>query len=153
MTGVALPVDPPDIQYAALPFRYGSGGLLEVLLVTSRGSGQWIVPKGKPIPGLSGPDTAAQEAFEEAGVRGVIEQSSIGRFSYLKDEGSVSERFISAVDVYPLKVEQQLTLWAEMGQRQMLWLSPEDASATIRIDGLARIVAMFGRNRPGPSSR
>ena len=144
---VSLHSRPPDIQYAALPYRRGALGLIEVLLITSRGSGKWIIPKGKPMAGLSGAATAAQEAFEEAGVSGVIDTHPIGRFSYLKDEGQVSERLISAIDVYPLKVEQQFTLWPEMGQRRLLWLDLPEAAAVIKCDALSRIIKAFGSDK------
>ncbi|UDF03058.1 NUDIX hydrolase [Asticcacaulis sp. AND118] len=138
-----LPEDMTADQYAALPYRRGKDGALEILLITSRGSGQWIIPKGKPIAGLSPAETAAQEAFEEAGIRGRADPASIGRFSYVKDEGQVSEREVAAVDVFALEVEQQLTLWPEMGQRQILWLDPADAAAVIQIEALRHIVIAF----------
>jgi 8-oxo-dGTP pyrophosphatase MutT (NUDIX family) len=58
------------IQYAALPYRARGKSELEVMLVTSRGSRRWIIPKGWPKRGIPAHDTAAKEAFEEAGVIG-----------------------------------------------------------------------------------
>ncbi|HLL59899.1 MAG TPA: NUDIX domain-containing protein, partial [Allosphingosinicella sp.] len=56
------------LQVAALPYRRGADGSVEVLLVTTRGTGRWMVPKGWPMRGKSHAEAAAQEAFEEAGV-------------------------------------------------------------------------------------
>src|SRR3546814_3720198 len=59
-------------QVGALPFRRSADGVLEVMLITSRDTGRWIIPKGWPMEGRSGPSAAQQEAFEEAGVLGII---------------------------------------------------------------------------------
>lgn len=130
-------------QYAALPFRQDRQGNVEFLLITSRGSGQWIVPKGKPVPDLTPAETAALEAFEEAGIRGDVAAEAIGRFAYIKDQGHPNEQLIPAVEVFPMRVTQQLTLWPEMGQRSMVWLPPEQACHAIEIVELRDIVRRF----------
>ena len=79
------------LQYGALPYRIGASGELELLLVTSRGRGRWIIPKGWPIKGLTPRKAAAREAFEEAGIRGKIGARPIGHYPYAKlsdDESS-----------------------------------------------------------------
>src|SRR3712207_8177674 len=60
----------PYQQFGALPFRWSSGGSLKVMLVTTRGRKRWMIPKGWPIPGLEPHESAAREAFEEAGLVG-----------------------------------------------------------------------------------
>src|SRR5690606_4821481 len=71
-------------QYAALPWRVGRHGGIEILLVTSRQRGRWIVPKGWQATGLSPSRSAAREAFEEAGVIGPIGPDPIGSYRYAK---------------------------------------------------------------------
>ena len=73
-----------NAQYAALPYRLGRDGL-EILLITSRGSGRWIIPKGWPMAGLSPSQAAALEALEEAGVTGNVSADSVGRYGYDKE--------------------------------------------------------------------
>ena len=73
------------VQYGALPYRFTHDGVLEILLLTTRRSGRWIIPKGWPIKGLRPAKSAAREAFEEAGVRGQVRAKSIGLFAYDKN--------------------------------------------------------------------
>jgi 8-oxo-dGTP pyrophosphatase MutT (NUDIX family) len=83
------------VQYAALPYRLRGTLRPEVMLVTSRGSRQWIIPKGWPHKGRAPHRSAAREAFEEAGVVGVIDRRPVGSFPYekrLKNGGVVSLR-------------------------------------------------------------
>ncbi len=72
------------IQYGALPYRFTPDAALEVLLVTTRQTRRWIIPKGWPIKGLRPPKSAAREAFEEAGVHGKIGAKPLGAFTYDK---------------------------------------------------------------------
>jgi hypothetical protein len=90
------------VQYGALPYRFSQNSALEILLVTTRGTRRWIIPKGWPIKGLRPPKSAAREAFEEAGVRGKIGAKPVGLFTYDKvlDEAGVSRT--CEVKVYPL---------------------------------------------------
>ena len=70
-------------QFAALCYRV-KDGKTRVLLVTSRGTGRWIIPKGWPMDGKTPAETAAQEAWEEAGVTGKVQDMCLGLFSYRK---------------------------------------------------------------------
>ena len=72
------------VQYGALPYRFTHDAALEILLLTTRRSKRWIIPKGWPIKGLPPAKSAAREAFEEAGVRGRVGAKSIGLFPYDK---------------------------------------------------------------------
>jgi 8-oxo-dGTP pyrophosphatase MutT (NUDIX family) len=74
----------PVDQVAALPYRFSEEGEVEVLLLTSRGTGRFVVPKGWPMKGRRDCDAAAREAPEEAGVEGFLGRSPIGAFSYQK---------------------------------------------------------------------
>jgi 8-oxo-dGTP pyrophosphatase MutT (NUDIX family) len=79
------------VQYGALPYRFTPHAALEILLVTTRQTRRWIIPKGWPIKGLRPAKSAAREAFEEAGVRGKISAKPLGLFTYEKslDEAGV----------------------------------------------------------------
>src|ERR1700710_901515 len=90
-----------SVQFAALPWRMAKGSL-EILLITTRRTHRWIVPKGWPIAGLTPSACAAFEALEEAGVSGHISKKPIGSFRYSKQRAS-GERIPCDVDVYALK--------------------------------------------------
>src|ERR1700755_1994635 len=81
-------------QFAALPFQIAPDGL-RVLLLTSRETRRWIIPKGWPIRGMKPREVAAREAFEEAGLVGrVAGKRSIGSYNY--SSGSTSTGNCSA---------------------------------------------------------
>ncbi len=125
-------------QIAAMPIRRLPGGGLEVLLVTSRTTRRWIVPKGWPIKGLTDPEAAAREAYEEAGVVGHIVKEPAGRYSYWK---RMSDHFVLCeVTLFLLDVERQLPTWAEQGQRESRWFSPEDAADLVDEPELASAI-------------
>ena len=115
-------------QYAALPWRY-SGGVREVCLISSRETGRWVIPKGWPIKGLTPPQTAAREAYEEAGLGGMMSKKPLGEFEYGKrlDNGKVLP---TRVEVFALEQMVQHPEWPEQGQRKLQWFSvPEAAEA------------------------
>src|SRR5262245_63759073 len=109
---------PPSkrVQYAALPYRFG-GRSREVMLVTSRETRRWIIPKGWPQKGKAPHRSAAREAFEEAGVVGTVGRQAIGSFAYRKRVKS--GRVVACeVHVFPLKVKRQRKQWPERRQRE-----------------------------------
>jgi 8-oxo-dGTP pyrophosphatase MutT (NUDIX family) len=130
------------VQYAALPYRSDDG--LEVLLITSRDTGRWVLPKGWPMKNRKAHAAAAREAFEEARVRGKIAKRAIGRYSYGKrlSNGAVNP---CTVEVYPLAVERQMNRWPEKGQRTLSWFSPEEAAARVDEAELAGLIESFAR--------
>jgi 8-oxo-dGTP pyrophosphatase MutT (NUDIX family) len=96
----------PRRQYAALPFRL-LDGLPEVLLVTSRETRRWIIPKGWPQKGLSAHDVALREAREEAGVVGRVAKRAIGYYHY--DKRLAANDYVTCkVRVFLLEVEWEL---------------------------------------------
>jgi 8-oxo-dGTP pyrophosphatase MutT (NUDIX family) len=133
------------VQYAALPYRFTSTAALEILLVTTRRSRRWIIPKGWPIKGLKPPRSAAREAFEEAGVRGKIGTKSVGVFTYdkLLDEHGIQVN--CEVKVYPLLVKRQSEFWPEIEQRRVEWFEPSKAVSLIGEKKLKTLVAKFAR--------
>ena len=132
------------VQYAALPYRSRGTSRTEVMLVTSRGTRRWIIPKGWPQKGRAPHRSAAREAFEEAGVTGVVDRRPVGSFPYqkrLKNGGVV----VCEVKVYPLKVSRQSKRWPEHRQRKIRWLSPKEAAKAVREPMLGTIIRRLAR--------
>lgn len=126
------------IQTGALPWRRLAGGGMEVLLVTSRLSGRWIVPKGWPMPGKSLAQAAAQEAFEEAGVTGKIDAEPLGFFQHVKNF-TLGQMEVT-IFVHPLAVEKELSSWPERGQRQRKWFEPKNAARVVESNDLGSMI-------------
>lgn len=140
-----LPAEPdrePRAQSAALPWRRTGVGAVEVLLITSRETRRWVVPKGWPIKGLKSPQTAAREAFEEAGVVGEVDKKKIGIFHYDKYLRSGRLQKVR-VAVYPLKVTAECEAWPEMLQREKLWADPLAAADLVQEPELAAMLRLF----------
>ena len=116
-------------QIAALPFRRDDAGNLRFLLVTSRGTQRFVIPKGWQMRRVSDAKAAAAEAMEEAGVAGVVAKKPIGSYFYWK---RVKKAFVPvSVAVYPLEVEDERHEWLEKGQRQRAWVSLRQALALV----------------------
>jgi 8-oxo-dGTP pyrophosphatase MutT (NUDIX family) len=116
-------------QVAALPVRRSSAGTIEVLLVTSRETRRWVVPKGWPWRKVEDHNAAAGEAWEEAGVRGTASPESIGTFTYGKRrKGKVSSL---TVLVYLLEVQEESATWPEADQRSRSWFHPTAAARLV----------------------
>ncbi len=128
-------------QVAALPFRKTASGEIEILLITSRETGRFIIPKGWPMKRLSDSDAAAREAYEEAGVVGKVRRKPIGEYRYWKRLERSFE--LLAVDVYPLEVETQRAEWPEKNARRSGWLPQEDAATLVDEPGLVTLIRNF----------
>jgi ADP-ribose pyrophosphatase YjhB (NUDIX family) len=128
----------PSLQYAALPYRRQADGGIEVLLITSRETKRWVIPKGWPAQGLTPHDSAKNEAIEESGVVGEISEHSIGFYHYTKlvGDGAVPCK----VEVFPLEVETQLVSWREEGQRDIHWFELQAASEAVQEPELSAII-------------
>ena len=125
----------PIRQVAAVPFRLTSNGEMQVMLITSRSTERFIVPKGWTMKGKSGCEAASVEAFEEAGVSGRMIETPVGRYRYWK---RLSKHFVPVdVTVYLLAVESELANWDEADARQRAWLAPPVAATLIDEPGLA----------------
>ena len=135
----------PFRQVAALPWRRRDG-VVEVLLVTTRETRRWTIPKGWPIKGLSKRASAAREAEEEAGVVGTVAEKPIGTFTYWKRRES---RFdLVRVDVFPLEVTRLRKRFKEKAERQQRWAALEDAATAVEEPELATLLREFGFARP-----
>ena len=99
------------VQYGALPYRFTPEAALEILVVTTRRTRRWIIPKGWPIKGMRPPKAAEREAFEEAGVTGRIGVRPVGSFTYDKALDEAGRLATCEVTVYPLLVKSQSDSW------------------------------------------
>ena len=131
------------IQYAALPYRR-IGRRVDVLLITSRDTKRWVIPKGWPIPGLSPPDAAAVEAAEEAGIFGEIESRPAGSYRYLKKAKGARTIAVQVI-VFPFRVEGQETVYKEQGQREFSWFPYQKAATLVAEASLRRLIRELGR--------
>jgi hypothetical protein len=138
-------------QVAALPFRIrpgvanSHGEAVDVLLVTSRDTGRWVLPKGNVERGESGPDAAAREAAEEAGVAGPVASAPLGHYRYAKrgDDGSSAAL---TVTIYPLRVREEAADWPERKQRERRWFARAEAAALVEEAELSALIAGFAGN-------
>jgi 8-oxo-dGTP pyrophosphatase MutT (NUDIX family) len=124
-------------QVGAIPLRK-MNGTLEVLLVTSRDTGRWVIPKGWPSKRMSDSAAAAREALQEAGAVGKISREVYGNYRYRKiDKGNV--RLID-VSVFLLKVKKEKKKWREKAERQRCWFDIETASKKVREPKLRALI-------------
>ena len=136
------------VQYGALCYRLTARSI-ELLLVTSRGTKRWIIPKGWPIDGLKPFKSAAREAYEEAGIRGNVGKTAIGTYSYKKADRTGGRAIYCKVTVYPLLVSDQRRKWPEQHERRTRWVSPRTAITLIAEKGLRALILDFRRPKPG----
>jgi 8-oxo-dGTP pyrophosphatase MutT (NUDIX family) len=131
--------DETGLQFAALPFRIERSSL-QILLITSRETRRWIIPKGWPIRGLKPREVAAREALEEAGLIGkIVGKRSIGSYHYSKRLQEDRE-VLCRVKVFLLAVDRQLDVWPEMQQREWRWMEPAKAVQMVDEGGLSEIL-------------
>lgn len=128
-------------QVAALPWRHGADGV-EIMMITSRETRRWVIPKGNRMAGKTDAEAAVIEAYEEAGVQGDVMGAPIGWFRYGKrlKSGQVQATIAS---VYPLEVFIQLGAWPEDAQRVRRWMSTEDAAVAVDEVELAELIRDF----------
>jgi ADP-ribose pyrophosphatase YjhB (NUDIX family) len=129
----------PNLQYAALPYRRRADGVIEVMLITSRETKRWVIPKGWPVQGLAPRDSAANEAMEESGVVGRIGKRSIGFYHYMKLFGGAAA-VRCKVETFPLEVEEQLTSWPEEDQRRTRWFELQEAADAVQEPELSAMI-------------
>jgi predicted phosphate transport protein (TIGR00153 family) len=125
-----------------LPYRIDNEGAVRVLLITSRDTRRWVVPKGNLIRGLAGHEAAAHEAFEEAGVSGIPCPTPLGFYDYDKRRrnGSVKR---ATVAVFPLAVTGQADDWPEQDERDSKWFTLSAAAAAVDEPALSRLIGGF----------
>jgi 8-oxo-dGTP pyrophosphatase MutT (NUDIX family) len=126
-------------QYGVIPVRRTAGGDVEVLLITSRDTRRWVIPRGNPIAGKSPAESAAQEAYEEAGIIGPVDPDAIGLYSYQKRR-RLGIAVPAVVHLFRMKVAEQRDEWPEKGQRERRWFAAEEAAAAVHETELAQLI-------------
>ena len=132
-------------QIAALPYRARGTTIdapVDVLLVTSRESRRWVIPKGNPESGVPPHVAAAKEAKEEAGVLGAVCPTPLGSYRYRKRRKTGASLMLD-VDVYPLSVGEELAEWKEAHERERRWFSLTEAASVVEEEDLADLIRTF----------
>jgi 8-oxo-dGTP pyrophosphatase MutT (NUDIX family) len=126
-------------QIAALPLKRDARDGVKVLMVTSRDTGRWVMPKGWMMDGKKPWAAAEIEALEEAGVKGFISSEELGSYKYPKklDDGRIVP---CIVRVYPMVVEKLLRDWKERDQRSRRWFTPKGAAKRVDEQDLADLL-------------
>jgi 8-oxo-dGTP pyrophosphatase MutT (NUDIX family) len=122
--------------------RKGKAGVLQILLVTSRETKRWVIPKGWPMENLTDWNAARREAFEEAGASGHMSKALLGFYHYekRKKRGSLVP---TRVDVYGFHVEELHRSWPERHERIREWFAPEEAAMRVNEVELKTLIAKF----------
>jgi len=132
-------------QFGALCYRIVDGKI-QILLITSRGSKRWIIPKGWPMDGETPARAAATEAYEEAGVEGKVSDLCLGIYSYTKSLPK-GDNLPIVVAVFPFKVKGLLKKFPEAGQRKRKWFSLKKAAELISEPELGPLIRNFDLKR------
>ena len=128
-----------NTQYGVLPYRIGAAGLAEVMLLTSRGVGRWVIPKGWPMVGRKPREVALIEARQEAGIRGIIGRRPIGAFSYTKTMDRGEDRLCDCI-VFLMLVTHEAPTWREQAQRTRAWFPRDEAAERVEEGGLSLMI-------------
>jgi 8-oxo-dGTP pyrophosphatase MutT (NUDIX family) len=103
-----------------------------------------MIPKGWPMPGKSLADSAAQEAFEEAGIKGKVDPKPIGTFRHVKQHLLFGQVEVDIL-VHPLAVRRELNDWPEKGERSRKWFALDEAATRVDSDELREMIVAFGK--------
>lgn len=133
-------------QVAILPWRYERDGTLSIMLITSRTNSKWMLPKGWPIPGKTDAQSAAQEALEEAGIEGEVQEAPLGSYFYLKlfDDGSTKP---AQAIIFSMRVTSERRKWREMHDRRRKWYRAQKAAKMAFEPDLARFLGNVAAGR------
>ena len=107
----------------------------EILLVTSRSTGRWVIPKGYIEPELTARESAAMEAYEEAGIKGHVHRSPLGVYKH----GTGSTR---KVIVFLMDVRRELADWPEANERKRRWMAPSEAIDAVEEKDLKELISI-----------
>lgn len=140
-TKKAAGIKEPHLQYGALPWRFNDEP--EIMLITSRDTRRWVIPKGWPMKKRKPNETAALEAFQEGGLLGKIGKKGLGSYHYRKrlTNGAV---LMCRVEVFPLHVLHQRQKWPEKGQRITQWFTYAEAADEVVEEELKELILTFG---------
>lgn len=129
-------------QYGTIAWREEEDAGLRILLITSRETRRWVVPRGNAIMGLGPAESAAQEAFEEAGVRGLVSEELLGTYRYDKRRKNGST-VPAEVQLYSLRVLEELAEWPERDERDRRWFAPQEAADAVDEPDLKALLRGF----------
>ena len=133
-----MPLDTPWVtQAAAIPLRGN-----QVCVVTSSSGKRWVIPKGVLEPGKTASEIALQEAWEEAGLVGVLHPQPVGSYLYEKNGATCH------VMVFVLQVTQAADAWPEKTLRDRSWVSAEEALIRLEDPGLRTILRAVLEHAP-----
>lgn len=130
------------VQYAALPYKVVDGHPM-VLLVTSRETKRWILPKGQPERKLAPHQVAEAEAYEEAGLLGTVFKTPFAEYDSFKRLKSGRE-VPCLMRVFLMEVTHELGAWPEKAERERRWMTPGEAAMLVTEAGLVRVLLDFG---------
>ncbi|MFP5076034.1 NUDIX hydrolase [Rhizobium sp. YIM 134829] len=131
---------PERVQYAALCYRFRKKSAMpEMLLITSRDTGRWVIPKGWPMENRASHEVAGREAWEEAGVKGQVSPDSIGSYRYDK-RMSHGLKLSVVVKVYPLVVFDMAKRFPEKGSRRLEWMGFTEAAGNVAEPSLRTLI-------------
>ncbi|KRB61534.1 DNA mismatch repair protein MutT [Rhizobium sp. Root708] len=141
------PSQPQSQQIGAICMRSQADGP-EVLMITTRDTRRWMIPKGWPIDGLTPQEVAEREAWEEAGVVGKVKRKVFGEFRYVKilSDGREIEPLVS---VYLIKVRRRKKRFPEMAERNVIWMKPAEAARHVREPELRKLLLAVARRFGG----
>lgn len=148
----SLPLAQPadcTVQYGAVCWRMHRGKV-EVLLITSRDTGRWVIPKGWPVVGLTPAGSAAREAWEEAGVEGEVAETGIGLFRYDKVM-TPKPALPCRVEVFALRVARLKGKFPERGERRRKWFAAEKAARKVNEPELRQLLVNLSQG-PQPEA-
>lgn len=128
-------------QYGAICIRGRGTPNPEILLVTTRETRRWTIPKGWPIKGLKPHQAAKREAWEEGGIKGKVGKEPVGHYSYIKDMGG--RKRPAFVEVYVLDVRKQHGRFPERSERDLHWFTPCEAAAHVQEPELKSLLQAF----------
>jgi len=133
-------------QVAILPWRLERDGTLSIMLITSRTNSKWMLPKGWPIAGKTDAQAAAQEALEEAGIEGEVQEAPLGSYYYVKmfDDGSTKP---AQAIIFSMRVTSQRRKWPEMLERRRKWYRAQKAAKMAFEPDLARFLGHVAAGR------
>ncbi|MFN0113846.1 MAG: NUDIX hydrolase [Paracoccaceae bacterium] len=146
----ALAAHEPQAQYGALCYREAAGGI-EILLVTSRDTGRWVIPKGWPQARRNPAETALCEAFEEGGVDGSVSSAPVGIYAYSKALANGAE-VPCRVSVFAIRAERMHVRFPERHERRRAWFPPVEAAELVQEPDLRRLIRSFDPGHAAPAS-
>jgi len=120
-------------QAGAIPYRIADD-TLEVLLISTSSGKHMTIPKGLIDPGFSATETALNEAYEEAGIKGRLLTPIIGTYAFKKWGGRCE------VEVFAMAVTRMLKRWPEDTVRRRLWMDYSHAAGQVKHPDLGALI-------------